>query len=289
MFPFVVHSGALVIPTFFFMVMLGILAATFFLYHKAPKLGLSQVAALDFGMVGGIFGILGARLFHVFVEDFDVGYRNSLITAWFDGNPAIVKTFWYYWHDPMRVLEFWRGGFVSYGAYIGGTIAVLTYLKLRKLSLLDYADFVALSIPLLVIFIRIGCLGAGCCYGKPTDFFIHLTFTNPSSDAGSRFPGVHLHATQLYDLLNGVFLFIYLNWLYPRRRFRGQVFLSFFILYSFFRGVIEFLRGDADRGLYLGGALSTAQITGLSFIVVGGILFFVLRRLTPIQAHERLT
>jgi phosphatidylglycerol:prolipoprotein diacylglycerol transferase len=287
MVPVIIKSGAFAIPTFFFMVMLGILAATFFLYYKAPKVGMSQVAALDFGIVGGISGILGARLFLVLVEDYDIGWRNPLISAWFDTNPAVIKTFWYYWHDLGRVLEFWRGGFVSYGAYIGGTIAVLLYLKLRKLPVLDYVDFVATSIPLMVIFIRIGCLGAGCCYGKPTDFFLHLSFTNPFSDAGARFPGMHLHATQIYDLLNGVFLFIYLNWRYPRRRFRGEVFLSFFILYSFFRALIEFLRGDADRGLYLGGVLSTAQITGLIFIVLGAALYLLLRRRYPISNERR--
>lgn len=254
MFPFVFRYGGVVVPTFFTMVMLGVLATTFYLYFRAPKLGLSQVAALDFGIVGAITGILGARLFHVFFE------------AW-----------WFYRDNFGHFFEFWRGGFVSWGAYIGGALGVLTYLKVRKLPVLPYADFVATAIPFMVIFIRLGCLGAGCCYGKPTSFPIHLIFPGPHVNGGPPV-GVPLHATQIYDLFNGVFLLVFLNWLYPRRKFDGQVVLSLFMGYAFIRSLIEMLRGDADRGVYLDGVLSTAQITGTIVIVLCSILYVILRR-----------
>lgn len=253
MFPYIINQGEFVIPTFFFMVMIGVLVTTFYLYFRAPRYGFSQVIVLDVGIVGAIFGILGARIFHVFFE-----------------------ALWFYKEDPMRVFEFWRGGFVSFGAYIGGATAVLVYLKWRKVSVLKYADFIALAIPFLVLFIRIGCLGAGCCYGKPTDFFFHLVFDNPHSDAGSKFPGVELHATQIYDMLNGIFVFSLLHWRYAKKKFDGEILLLLYISYSFIRGMIEFLRGDQDRGVYFDGAVSTGQITGLMLITLCSIAYIYL-------------
>lgn len=255
MFPFLFKHGDVLIPTFFTMMMVGVLAATFYLYFLAPRRGFSQVAVLDIGMIGAICGLLGGRLFHVFFE------------AW-----------WFYQEDITRIFEFWRGGFVSFGAYIGGTLGVLAYLKYRKLPILKYGDFVALGLPLLVVFIRVGCLGAGCCYGKPTDFFIHLVFPHDLGSAGPP-KGIPLHATQIYDLLNGVFLFVFLNWLYLKKKFDGQIMLLFFMLYSFIRGLIEFLRGDEDRGVYFDKMISTGQITGVLIIVIClGIYFYLWKR-----------
>lgn len=254
MFPFLFKHEAIVIPTFFTMMMLGVLAATFYLYFRAPKLGFSQVVALDIGIFGAVFGVIGGRLFHVFAE------------AW-----------WFYREDPWRILDFWRGGFVSFGAFIGGAVAVLLYLRMRRLPVLKYADFTALSLPLLVMFIRVGCLGAGCCYGKPTDSFFHLIFPGPHYENGPP-TGVPVHPTQVYDFLNGLVVFVFLNWLYPRRRFDGQIALLFFILYSTIRFMIEFLRGDADRGLYFHDTISTGQMTGGLVIIFCLICYAILER-----------
>ncbi|MBF0106368.1 MAG: prolipoprotein diacylglyceryl transferase [Deltaproteobacteria bacterium] len=253
MFPFIINKGVFVIPAFFFMVMLGVLCATFYLYFRAKKMGFSQVVALDVGIVGAIFGILGSRVFHVFFE-----------------------AFWFYKEDPLRFFEFWRGGFVSFGAYIGGVAAILTYLKLRRLPVFKYADFIALSVPFLILFIRIGCLGAGCCFGKQTDFFIHLVFTDPHSDAGSKFPAAHLHATQIYDMINALVCFTVVHWRYHRKKFDGEIMLLLYITYSFLRGLIECLRGDLDRGVYFDGAVSTGQITGAVLIILCSALYVYL-------------
>ena len=253
MYPVLFQYGEFIIPTFFTMVMLGALAATFFIYYKAPKVGLSQVTVLDIGMVGTLFGVLGGRLFHVFAE-----------------------AFWFYQEDWTRIFEFWRGGFVSYGAFILGSIAVVVYLLIRKQPLLKYLDLGGLSLPIVVFFIRVGCLGAGCCHGKPTDFFIHLVFNNPASTAGSLYLGVPLHATQIYSMINAALLFAFLNQRYKRRLFDGEIILLFFMIYPVLRGLVEILRGDLDRGVYFDGLLSTGQITGAVVFVFASLTYFYL-------------
>ncbi len=136
--------------------------------------------------------------------------------------------------------------------------------------------FITTAIPIMIVAIRLGCIGAGCCYGKPTDFFLHFVFTNPHSDAGSKFPGVPLHATQLYDILNGILIFAVLHWRFARKKFDGEIFLIFFMMYATIRGFIEMMRGDLDRGVYLDGMLSTGQITGVLMIIGAAVTYCIL-------------
>lgn len=247
MFPFIFHYKDIFIPTFFFMIMVASLVTTFYCYWQAGRVGLSQVAILDISLLGTLLGVIGARFFHIFAEA-----------------PA------YYWEDPWRVFYFWQGGFVGYGAFIGVTAATILYVKWRKLDVLEYADLMALGCPFIIGLIRVGCLGAGCCYGKPTDFFLHFVFNHPASDAARFHAGVPVHATQLYDFLNACLTFGVVHYVYFRKRaFKGQAMLTFFMMYSFFRFLIEFLRGDEDRGVYLDGAISTSQITGIVIWVIG--------------------
>lgn len=262
MFPFIYYSEAFYIPTFFFMLMMASLSATFYAYFRAPRLGFSQVVVLDLALLFTVAAIAGGRLFHIIFE--------------YPG---------YYWEHPTYVWQVWRGGFVSYGAFFGITVVGLAYLKIRRLPILDYADFVVLSMPLVILLVRIGCLGAGCCYGKPTDFFIHLVFNNPASDAGRDFLGVPLHATQLYDIFVQILIMIIIHLVYARRRFRGQVLMVFLLSYAVFRFLIEYLRGDEDRGVYFSGAISTAQYISLvTFLICAGFYLF-LKKHYPISRH----
>lgn len=266
MLPFLINQGDFVIPTFFFMVMVASLAATFFLYFMAPRKGLSQIVVLDIGIFATIGGVIGARLFHVFVE-----------------------AFWFYRENPWRIFEFWRGGFVGYGAFFGVLFSTILYLKIRKQPILEYIDFVALACPLIIFFVRIGCLGAGCCFGKPTTLPVYLVFNNPSSDAGSKFAGIHLHATQVYDMINATLIFLVINWRHAHRKFAGECVIIFFGMYAIGRGVIEFFRGDAERGIYFDGAISTSQITGLINLAVCIIAYLYLNHRKQSSQHTAVS
>lgn len=250
MHPVLFSIGGIDIQAFFFMIMVAALVATFAAVYFAKKEGLSEVAILDMAIIGVIFSMIGARLFHVFFE-----YP------------------WYYWEKPVRVFYVWQGGFVSLGAFTFSIIALLIYLKRKKLDIARYADIEFLTAPILIFFVRIGCLLTGCCFGKPTDFFIHLKFTNPDSTAYYYYPNISLHATQAYNMLNAVVMAIVLFAIYKRRKFYGQIFASFLIYYGITRFFIEFLRGDADRGLYFGGIFSTGQIMMLISLIAGIILY----------------
>jgi phosphatidylglycerol:prolipoprotein diacylglycerol transferase len=260
MMPYLFHIGDVGVPSFFFMIMLSALSATFFAAHMAKKEGLDPVVMLDLGIIGIIASVVGSRIFHILVE-----------------NPS------YYIEHPIRVFYFWQGGFVSIGAYLASASSWVIYLKWRKVDFWRNLDMATLSVPFIEFFVRVGCLMVGCCYGKPTDFFIHLIFTDPASiplyyDMG----GIPLHATQLYFMLNAVVMLGVLYLVYKSRKFYGQVLAAFLIYYSVTRFFIEFLRADEDRGLWFGKLISTGQIA-MIFSLCIGIAIWLWRRRKPIS------
>ena len=65
----------------------------------------------------------------------------------------------------------------------------------------------------------------------------------------------------------------------PRRD--GDVIIAYTVLYAIARFVLEFFRGDADRGFVFGGALSTSQFIGLILFVVAAATFFLRKPARP--------
>lgn len=259
--PFIFHIGDLGVPSFFFMVMVAGLAATFFAAHVAKKEGADPVAMLDFGIIAIIASVVGSRIFHILVE-----------------SPS------YYLEKPVRVFYFWEGGFVSIGAFLASAAGWVIYMRYRKLPAWRYMDIAVTCVPIIIFCVRVGCLLVGCCYGKPTDFPIHLTFSDRASTAAHFHPGEPLHATQLYFMLNAVLMWVVVLLTYRYRTFYGQVLSVFMIYYGVTRFFIEFLRGDADRGMWFGGALSTGQITMLITFAGGIALWMALRNRNRIGA-----
>lgn len=251
--PILFSVGPVSIPAFFLMIMIATLAATFYGYWLAKKEKADPVAILDLGIIAIIASVIGSRIFHIVIE-----------------NPS------YYLENPLRVFYFWQGGFVSIGAYAFAIAGWFIYLKIRRLEGWRYFDISAAMVPVAIFFVRIGCLCAGCCYGKPTDFFFHLVFKNPASAAGAGHPGEALHATQIYFMINAVIMGILLYLVYRYKKFHGQVVAVFLMYYGVTRFFIEFLRGDEDRGLFFGKALSTGQIAMICAFVSGVIIYSTL-------------
>jgi len=162
-------------------------------------------------------------------------------------------------------LNFGGGGFVSWGAYICVPLAAYLYLKLRKLPIIPYLEILAIGTPLLQLSIRIACLLAGCCYGKPTDLPWAITFTDPASTAFYYYPNIPLHPTQIYSVIHAIVLFAGVNLYYfkGKHHFAGQMIPVMLLGYVLPRSVIEYWRADVDRGMWFGGVISTGQVMAL--------------------------
>ena len=83
-----------------------------------------------------------------------------------------------------------------------------------------------------------------------------------------------------YDRFIGPLLFIGLVLLWRRRTFPGQIFVIYLVLYGLARFVLEFFRGDPDRGFIPGTPLSTSQGIYLVLIAAAVVTWTVLRRPT---------
>jgi phosphatidylglycerol:prolipoprotein diacylglycerol transferase len=264
--PFIYYSPQFSIPSFAFMLMMASLAATTLCYKMARRRGLSQVVILDLAIIGTLMAVIGGRLFHVFVEEWP-----------------------YYLEHPTHIYQIWRGGFVSYGAFLGLGTGWIIYLKARHLDTLSYLDHVCLfGGPAIDFFVRLGCLMAGCCYGRPSPFhhgkyLLYQIFTNKSGDAGHFFPGIPLWPTQIWSMAAAVVIFLITYQIDKRKTFKGQTTLSFLMLYAFFRTLIELFRGDAARGVYFNNTISTGQIMSGLFFSACVILYFYFKKKYPLK------
>jgi phosphatidylglycerol:prolipoprotein diacylglycerol transferase len=125
---------------------------------------------------------------------------------------------------------------------------------------------------------RLGCLMAGCCYGKPTTVAWAITFTDPAANFNVGTPlNVPLHPTQLYESAAGLVILLALLAIERRANsYAGRTFWSFVGLYAVLRFVIEFYRGD-DRGLVFG-AISTSQFISLILLPLSLFMLWYLGR-----------
>jgi phosphatidylglycerol---prolipoprotein diacylglyceryl transferase len=170
-----------------------------------------------------------------------------------------------------------------YGGFIGALIASAFYFRRHpQLPFWRTADVCGPAIALGQAIGRIGCLMAGDDYGRPAQLPWAVTFTDPDAASIGGAPlGVPLHPVQLYESIVCAVLFVILVRLSRRKRFDGEVILAYTALYAIARFVLEFFRGDADRGFVFGGLLSTSQFIAATLGPAAVALWLVRRRTAP--------
>jgi phosphatidylglycerol---prolipoprotein diacylglyceryl transferase len=188
-----------------------------------------------------------------------------------------------------------------YGGFIGALIASAIFFRVHPaLSFWPVADVCGPAIALGQAIGRIGCFMAGDDYGRPASVPWAVAFTDPDAARLGGAPlGVPLHPVQLYESAVCLALFFVLVRLARRKRFDGEIILAYTLLYAVARFVLEFFRGDADRGFVFGGALSTSQFIAAVLAPAALILWWVRRRaasqravaepLRPSSARSRRT
>ena len=166
--------------------------------------------------------------------------------------------------DWFRGLLPYVGGAVFYGGLLGGLAAGALYLRIRRLPFAAYADIAAPAIPLFHAFGRIGCFLGGCCYGIPWEGGITYTRAlSPEANGVARFPVQLLESALLFAL------FLLLAALFRRGALRAKLLALYLAVYAVLRFLLEFLRGDAIRGVYFG--LSTSQWISLAILLALGV------------------
>jgi phosphatidylglycerol:prolipoprotein diacylglycerol transferase len=174
-----------------------------------------------------------------------------------------------------------------YGGFIGALIASLAFFAMHPdVPRWRMADLCGPAIALGQGIGRIGCFMAGDDYGSRTNLPWAVAFQHPDAESIGGAPlGVPLHPVQLYESAVCFGLFLFLAWLARRKRFDGEIILAYSILYAVIRFLLEYVRGDADRGFILGGLLSTSQFIAILVLLVCVPMFLV--KLKGAKARSR--
>ena len=236
--------GNITIYGYGLMIAIGIFVAYLMAEYRAKKFELDSEPVFLILICAVVFGFLGAKLLY-YITIFD----------------QILKT-------PSLLWTGLADGFVVYGGIITGILAVAVYCRIKKLPFLRYMDLVIPSVALAQGFGRIGCFLAGCCYGKATDSAFSITFTHSHYAPNN----IALFPSQLVSSAFDFLHFFVLCALARKNKTPGKIGAFYLIFYSIGRFIIEFFRGDLERGNV--GSLSTSQFISI-FVAIAGILMLL--------------
>ncbi len=172
----------------------------------------------------------------------------------------------YYGTHLGEIIKIWNGGLAIYGGIIGGAITAFIFCKVKKVQFLDIADF---CIPYVAMCQSIGRWGnfVNCeAYGSKTESFFKMGIPG---EVG------YYHPTFLYESVCTFLIFLILSKVYKNKKYVGQVFYLYLILYGIARFFIEGLRTDS---LYIEGTnIRVSQALSLVLLCVGLILYIYKR------------
>jgi len=222
--------------------------------RNSTRQGIDADDAWNFGVLVVLCGIIGAKILY------------------------IVNDWSYYASHPSEIFSWgtMQAGGVFSGGLIGALAAAVWYIRKHRMPALATCDAFAPGLALGHAIGRVGCFAAGCCYGKPTTHFWGVTFTNPVANLNSSTPlGVPLEPTQLFEAAVELANFFVLMWIFKRKKFDGQVFAAYLVLYGVARYFLEFIRDDPGRGSVFGGVMTGTQLISICLVITGGLIWWL--------------
>lgn len=253
MHPILFDFGSFTLYTYGVLLAAAYLLGLQFALTRARSRGLERQRVMDLGIWIIVSALAGAKLM------------------------LLATDFRQYTQSPRALLDLVRSAGVFYGGLIGAVVVAFAYMRRHKLPLWTTTDVFAPGIALGHAVGRLGCLMAGCCFGRPTSVPWAITFHNPAAALNSDTPlGVPLHPTQLYEAGAELMILAVLLWLERKgRSFPGRTFWSYMLLYAVSRFVIEFFRGDPRGNV---GMFSTSQFVSLFLAPLSVIMLVLLSR-----------
>ena len=217
------------------MVALGALVGLLVFRNELRRAGLPDTA-VDAAVYGLVGGLIGAKLLYVFEHLHESG-------------------FW--------ALALDRGGMSWFGGFVGGVLAGLSMIRLKRWPTMAVLAAAAPALAVGQMLGRVGCFLVGDDYGRPTSLPWGVAFPQGLPPTVER-----VHPTQLYE---AVFLAV-LTWVLIRWRRNGvadRVVLGrYLVLAGAFRFALEFVRVNV-RVL---GPFTVADFFALLIVVVGALM-----------------
>lgn len=232
-------------------IVIGIIVALIICKYNKKKFNISFDIFLDNCIIGLIFGIIGARAYFVL---FNLNY---------------------YSNNLLNIFNFRNGGLAIYGGLILGGISIILNCKIKNINILDFFDFIIPSIAIAQSIGRWGNFFNVEAYGYKTNNFFRMGIETVNGY-------IEVHPVFLYESIATFIIFIILIIIQKNRRFRGQILLSYCLLYSGVRTILEGLRVDSLM-------LYNLRISQLISIIIFIISFIFLYKKCRILSDEKTT
>lgn len=255
MYPTLVKIGGLSIPSYGVMILIGVLCALFISRKLARSEGLPISDLSDLVIYTLLIALIGARLLLILTE-LDQFIRH-----------------------PRQLLSMLTSAGNFFGGLITGALFAILYIRRKKLPLLPVLDVFAPALAVGHAFGRLGCLLAGCCWGREAAGCpVSISFHNHAAQTGIPLD-IPLYPTQAAESIFNLLLGVALYFLFWHKRFSGQIFALYLMAYGSWRFISEYFRGDGGRGYLFGdmsapfSSLSIPQLMALIALVMGIILY----------------
>lgn len=224
------------------MILLGALAALSLVGLESRRCGVRLEEIYTLTALLCVATLVGARLFFLAVYPFQYKGR------------------------PWELFVFWRGGTSVHGGALLAFLVYWAYAAWRRLDFWNTLDLFAPAAFFFIFLARIGCILAGCCYGRPCepDFFLCYA---PKIPPPTEHAGVPLYPTQAAYAIAGLGIFALLWARRKAKKYEGELVLLGTLLYTASAVAIGFFRGDEPRWSFQGLLLSPTQLAnGLGFV-----------------------
>lgn len=222
--PVAFSIGSLEVHWYGILIGFGAFVGLLMAIREGKRFGIPNDFFLDLLLYGTPSAIIGARVYYVAFK-------------------------WdYYREHPGEIIQIWHGGLAIYGALIGAVLCGVWYTRRKKVPFWRIADICAPSLIAGQMIGRWGNFVNREAYGGPVpESYLRETLHLPDFIVDQMYiNGQYHHPTFLYEsvwnLLVLVLLLILRRWKALRA---GELFWSYFLLYSFGRFFIEGLRTDS--------------------------------------------
>ena len=248
-----------------------ILAVLYALWHAKHE-GVKSDHIIDLALALIFCGVIGARLYYVIME--------------FDQYLVSGGTFLQNLGGTLyNCVAIWNGGLAIYGGIIAGFLAAMVVARAKRIPFPVIADIAGPAVMVGQIIGRWGNFVNVEAYGAETTLPWRMGVLYSFNDGVSFVSEKFVHPTFIYESLWNLLGLILITYFYKKKKFHGQMFLSYMTWYGFGRMLIEGLRADS---LYVG-SIRISQLVGFVTFVVGAVLIIVnLRRVKRSVPADKL-
>ena len=242
----------------------------------AKRMGESVDFYMDFGFYAIIASILGARIYYV-IFSWD-SYKDNLL----------------------KIFDYRSGGLAIYGVILASILTAFIFTRVKKYPFLRLCDVGACAIPLGQAIGRWGNFVNKEAFGGYTSSFFSMLLKYDERTIGGGITRqmrenlvtkygaeyISVHPTFLYESVWCLLIFVFLNIYIKRRKFEGEVFFFYLLLYGFGRFFIEGLR--TDQLILFGTGIPVSQLLSavLVILALGAIIYMRIKTKKNLRRYE---